>query len=261
MGYWSGRVVTSAILLGAAELGDWRAQSTMGLSRWLAHCHHRLRSWHRRRRLCPTGRRDRRPDEAVLGAVWRVAAIGIALVLISVVVYLPGVLTAVVTTRSNTAIANDDYMGVDLSGLLSSTIATAYPMMPSWWWEGLSAPAPALYIAWFLPLVAFLSWRRIRAFAPRIRDILFFAALSLGFVLLPATVGPLRYPARFMPYLALVCVLLCVVLVSQAYAKVPSKLSLLGATGAIAFGAYVGWAKYPDRYRTVFVTGSWPLRL
>lgn len=97
------------------------------------------------------------------GAVWRVAAIGIALVLISVVVYLPGVLTAAVTTRSNTAIANDDYMGVDLSGLLSSTIATAYPMMPSWWWEGLSAPAPALYIAWFLPLVAFLSWRRVRA--------------------------------------------------------------------------------------------------
>lgn len=186
---------------------------------------------------------------------WRTAAIGFALMMVAVVVYLPGVLTAAVTTRSTTAIANDDFMGVDLSGLLSSTIATAFPMMPSWWWGGFSAPAPALYIAWFLPLVAFLSWRRIRAYAPQIRDILFFAALSLMFVLLPSTVGPLRYPARFMPYLALVCILLCVVLLSHTLAKHPSKLSLLGATGAIAFGVYGAWAQYPDRYMTVFLTG------
>ncbi|MDT0195790.1 hypothetical protein Q9R30_10520 [Arthrobacter sp. AB6] len=186
---------------------------------------------------------------------WRVAAIGLGLILVAVVVYLPGVLTASVTTRSTIAIANDDYMGVDLSGLLGSTIATAYPMMPSWWWDGLSAPAPALYIAWFLPIVAFLSWHKIRSYAPHIRDILFFSALSLMFVLLPSTLGPLRYPARFMPYLALACVLLCVILVSHTLAARPSKLSLLGATGAIALGVYGAWAQYPDRYRTVFVTG------
>lgn len=186
---------------------------------------------------------------------WRIGGIGVALVLVAVVVYLPGVLTAAVTTRSTTAIANDDYMGVDLSGLMSSTIASAYPMMPSWWWDGLSAPAPALYIAWFLPLVAFLSWRRIRAYAPHIRDILFFAGLSMMFVLLPSTVGPLRYPARFMPYLALVCILLCVVLIARALAQHPSKLSLLGATGAIAFGVYGAWAQFPDRYMTVFLAG------
>ncbi|MGM9472050.1 hypothetical protein ACS5PJ_08595 [Pseudarthrobacter sp. YS3] len=189
------------------------------------------------------------------GTAWRTAAIGLSLVLVAVVVYLPGVLTAAVTTRSTTAIANDDYMGVDLSGLLSSTIATAYPLMPSWWWGGFSAPAPALYIAWFLPLVAFLSWRRIRGHSSQIRDILFFAALSLMFVLLPSTVGPLRYPARFMPYLALVCILLCVVLLSHTVAKHPSKLSLLGATGGIAFGVYGGWAQYPDHYLAIFLAG------
>ncbi|MGO4234842.1 hypothetical protein [Pseudarthrobacter sp. YAF2] len=189
------------------------------------------------------------------GTAWRTAGIGFGLVLVAVVVYLPGVLSAAVTTRSTTAIANDDFMGTDLSGLVSSTIATAYPMMPSWWWSGFSAPAPALYIAWFLPLVAFLSWGRIRAYAPQIRDILFFAALSLMFVLLPTTVGPLRYPARFMPYLALACILLCVVLLSHALAKNPSKLSLLGATGAIAFGVYGGWAQYPDHYLALFLAG------
>lgn len=198
--------------------------------------------------------------DALLKQRWRTsgrtAGIGVGLVLVAVVVYLPGVLSAAVTTRSTTAIANDDFMRTGLSGLLSSTIATAFPMMPSWWWDGLSAPAPALYIAWFLPLVAFLSWRRVRAFAPQIRDILVFAALSLMFVLLPSTLGPLRYPARFMPYLSLVCVLLCVVLLSHTLAKLPSKLSLLGATGAIAFGVYSAWAQYPDRYMTVFLAGS-----
>lgn len=42
---------------------------------------------------------------------WLIAGIGVALVLVAVVVHLPGVLTAAVTTRNTTAIANDDYMG------------------------------------------------------------------------------------------------------------------------------------------------------
>lgn len=185
----------------------------------------------------------------------RTAAVGLAVVLVAVVVYLPGVLTASVTTRSTTAIFNDNFMGVNLTGLLGSTIATALPMMPSWWWNGFTAPAPALYIAWFLPLIAYLSWRRIRAFAPQINDIWIFGVLSLVFVLLPTTIGPLRYPARFMPYLAMVCILLCVVLLSHALASHPSKLSLFGAVGAIAFGMYGAWAQSPHRYITVFLTG------
>lgn len=186
----------------------------------------------------------------------KIAAVGVALVLVAVVVFLPGVLSAAVTNRSGMVINNDEHMGVDLSGLVSSTIATAFPLMPSWWWSGYSAPAPAVYVAWFLPLVAFLSWRRVRTLLPEIRDLLLFAALALLFVLLPTTIGPLRYPVRFMPYLALVAVLLCVVLFARTRAKLPSKLALLGALGSIGFGMYGAWAQVPDRFLQVLVAGS-----
>lgn len=185
----------------------------------------------------------------------RIASVGLGLVLIAVVVYLPGVLTAAVTNRSGFLIANDNFMSVNLSGLAMSTIATAFPMMLSWWWPSPTAPAPALYIAWFLPLVAFLSWRKVRSFAPTIRDILFFGSMSVMFVLLPTTMGPLRYPARFMPYVALAVILLSVVLFAHARSEKPSKLALFGATAGIAFGVYCGWAQYPDRFRIIFATG------
>lgn len=50
-------------------------------------------------------------------------------------------------------------------------------------------------------------------------------------------------------------ILLCVVLFSHARSERPSKLALFGAWGAVAIGAYCGWAQFPDRYRTIWVTG------
>lgn len=186
----------------------------------------------------------------------KIAAVGIGLVLVALIVFLPGVLSAAVTNRSGMVINNDEHMGVDLSGLVSSTISTAFPMMPSWWWSGYSAPAPAVYVAWFLPLVAFLSWRRVRTLLPEVRDLLLFAILSLLFVLLPTTIGPLRYPVRFMPYLALAAVLLCVVLFAHSRARLPSKLALLAALSAIGFGVYGAWAQVPDRFLEILVAGA-----
>lgn len=185
----------------------------------------------------------------------KVANVGLSLILVSVVVYLPGVMTAAVTNRSGAGITNDEHMGVDLSGLVSSTISTAFPLMPSWWWSGYSAPAPAVYVAWFLPMAAFMSWKLIRPYLHEVRDLLIFAVLALLFVLLPTTVGPLRYPVRFMPYVALAAVLLCIVLFAHARAKKPSKLGLLGALGAVCFGVFGAWAQVPSRALEVGIAG------
>lgn len=185
----------------------------------------------------------------------KIGAVGVSLILVAIVVYLPGVLSAAVTNRSGMVINNDEHMGVDLSGLLSSTISTAFPLMPSWWWAGYSAPAPAVYVAWFLPLAAFLSWRLVRPHLQEVRDLLLFAALSILFVLLPTTIGPLRYPVRFMPYLALAMILLCIVMFAKARAKYPSKLALLGSAGAIFFGVFGAWAQVPGRFGPIFVAG------
>jgi hypothetical protein len=193
--------------------------------------------------------------EALVRKAWwpaaRIALTGISIGLVAVVVFLPGVLTAAVTTRGTTGIWNDDYMSIDFTSLLLAPIATAYPQLLSWWWSGTAATSPAAYIAWFLPAIAFVSWIKFKKLSSDLRDLFFFLAASAAFVLLPTTIGPLRYPARFMPYVALAAVLLVVVALARSSQPSISRGSLLFALGLVVLGSYLGWSQAPWRYFTI----------
>lgn len=194
--------------------------------------------------------------EALIRKAWRpairIAVTGVSMGLVAVVVFLPGVLTAAVTTRGTTGIWNDDYMSIDFNSLLMAPIATAYPQLLSWWWSGTGATSPAAYIAWFLPAIAFVSWSRFKKLAPELRDLFFFLAAAMAFVLLPTTIGPLRYPARFMPYVATGAVLLVIVALARARRPHIGRPSLYFALGLVALGSYLGWAQVPSRFFTIF---------
>jgi hypothetical protein len=193
--------------------------------------------------------------EALIRKEWRsairIAVTGLSLGLVALVVFLPGVLTAAVTTRGTTGIWNDDYMSMDFNSFLIAPIATAYPQLLSWWWSGTAATSPAAYIAWFLPAIAFVSWSRFKKLAPELRDLFFFLAAAVAFVLLPTTIGPLRYPARFMPYVATGAVLLVIITVARARRPHIGRPSLYFAIGLVALGSYLGWAQVPARYLTI----------
>ncbi|MDQ0633327.1 hypothetical protein QFZ40_001236 [Arthrobacter pascens] len=195
--------------------------------------------------------------EALIRRAWRpavrIAATGVSIGLVAVVVFLPGVLTAAVTTRGTTGIWNDDYMSIDFTSLLMAPIATAYPQLLSWWWSGTASTSPAAYIAWFLPAIAFISWSAFKKLSPELRDLFFFLAASAAFVLLPTTIGPLRYPARFMPYVAMASVLFVVVALARARRGSISRPSLYLALGLVALGAYLAWAQVPARFFTITV--------
>lgn len=195
--------------------------------------------------------------ETLIRKAWRpavrIAVTGVALGLVAVVVFLPGVLTAAVTTRGTTGVWNDDYMSIDFTSLMMAPIATAYPQLLSWWWSGTAATSPAAYIAWFLPAIAFVSWSAFKKLAPELRDLFFFLAASAAFVLLPTTIGPLRYPARFMPYVAMAAVLLSVVALARAKRPPISRPSLYFALGLVVLGAYLAWAQVPARFFTIVV--------
>lgn len=195
--------------------------------------------------------------ETLIRKAWRpavrISVTGVSLGLVAVVVFLPGVLTAAVTTRGTTGIWNDDYMSIDFTSLLMAPIATAYPQLLSWWWSGTSATSPAAYIAWFLPAIAFISWSAFQKLSSELRDLFFFLAASGAFVLLPTTIGPLRYPARFMPYVALAAVLLVVVALARARRPSISRPSLYFSLGLVGLGAYLAWAQVPARFPTITV--------
>lgn len=185
-------------------------------------------------------RRDRRGVLTVLG-------MGVLAALVCVTVHLASLLTGPATLRADRGIFMDQYMSVDLSGLAMSWIPTAFPQVTSWWWVGMTAAVPMAYLTWALPAVAFVRrevWREI--LAERL-DAVVAGVLFFGFSMLPTVVGPLRYPARMLPYVGLVVILLLAVALSRSADRGGvGPRRLLGAGGIILLGAGLAWAQTPQ---------------
>lgn len=179
-------------------------------------------------------------------AFGRTLGTGVLLALVAVAVHLPSLLTAPVTNRSGTGVYMDQYMTLDLSGMAMSAIPSALPQVASWWWTGFTAAVPMAYIAWSLPLFAFVDFNRLRAALSRRTDLMVFLALVFGFMMLPTAMGPLRYPARMTPYLALAVIVALASLLSTARVMPLRPARLLAAVGLAAVGGFMAWAQTPQ---------------
>jgi hypothetical protein len=161
--------------------------------------------------VCPAP--DRR---GVSGSRWRpvarLAAVSLCAGLAGLLTYLPSMLSATVTWRGNSQINDDQFMTVPWSESLNGSLPSALPAFDSWW--GYIQPMPMTYIAWFLvPALAFVDWTRARAAWRELTAVALFAIIALMWIAGPGTVGPLRWPARVLPMLALgLLVLVCVLL-------------------------------------------------
>ncbi|WP_063043117.1 hypothetical protein [Nocardia pseudovaccinii] len=126
--------------------------------------------------------------------------------------YLPGVLSSAVTWRGNERVLNDPFLTVPWSESLNASLPSTVPAFTGWW--GYIQPLPMVYIAWFLmPALAFIDWRAALKSARDLGSIAIFAAGMLMWTAGPGRIGPLRWPARVLPMLALgLLVLVCVLL-------------------------------------------------
>ncbi|WP_063821477.1 hypothetical protein [Nocardia otitidiscaviarum] len=126
--------------------------------------------------------------------------------------FLPSMLSAKVSWRGTAQINNDQFLTVPWSESLNASLPSAYPAFSSWW--GYVQPLPMTYIAWFLiPALAFVDWRRAREHWREFISIALFAVMALMWTAGPGTIGPLRWPARVLPMLAIgLLVLVCVLL-------------------------------------------------
>lgn len=126
--------------------------------------------------------------------------------------YLPSMLSAKVTWRGTSQINNDQFLTVPWSESLNASLPTTMPAYSSWW--GYIQPLPVVYIAWFLiPALAFVDWGKARASARELTAPALVAIMALMWTAGPGTIGPLRWPARVLPMLALgLLVLVCVLL-------------------------------------------------
>lgn len=133
-------------------------------------------------------------------------------VLAALVANLPGLLSSQVTWRGDARIRNEPFLTVPWSESLNASLPSTTPAFHAWW--GYVQPLPMVYIAWFLiPALAFVDWRAARASVRELSGMALFAGGMLMWTAGPGAVGPLRWPARVLPMvaiglLALVCVLL-----------------------------------------------------
>ncbi|ATL67118.1 hypothetical protein [Nocardia terpenica] len=144
--------------------------------------------------------------------VARLAAVAMCAGLAGLMTYLPSMLSAKVSWRGTSQINNDQFLTVPWSESLNASLPSTLPAFNSWW--GYIQPLPMTYIAWFLiPALAFVDWRRARGAWRELTAVALFAVMFLMWTAGPGTVGPLRWPARVLPMLALgLLVLVCVLL-------------------------------------------------
>jgi hypothetical protein len=193
-------------------------------------------------------------------SIVRAFALAFAAGSFAVIVHLPGLLTAPVTGRTSTY-ENSGLLTVDLSGLFASSTPVGTPDML--FFSGHFPFAPLLYIAWFLPMFAFVDLGKLRqALRTRLSIVIILIAALVG-VLLPSDFGALRFPVRMMPYVALAVLVLLAVGLSHARPAVLGRNRFLAAAGFVLLGAGLTWAAGPQYIKLLLLvtamslTGLW----
>src|SRR5664280_1643757 len=145
----------------------------------------------------------------------KVAAVAVAAALCGLVTFLPGYLTSSVTWRVIGTASNNNLFTAPWSESLNAAIPVALPAI-----QGFSGSqvqkAPVSYIAWFiLPVLAFVDWGRARRLVRELAGPLMLVAVMLVVTAGPSQLGPIRWPARMLPLLAVAALVLIGVLVSR----------------------------------------------
>ena len=180
----------------------------------------------------------------------RVLVLGAYSALLTVFVYLPGLLTSPVTARSGSNVLNDQFLNMDLGDLATSPITTAVSSVRGYWGDLL--PVPLQYVTWLVPLFVVIGaagWRPLKT----ILVPLLVAVLTAAFVIGPSVIGPLRYPARMMPYVVLGVVVVFAVVATRGWPHRASNLRVTLAVCITAASGWLAWAAQPSSWNWVAI--------
>jgi hypothetical protein len=169
---------------------------------------------------------------------------GVLLGLVSLTVYLPGVLTASVTTRTGTFAGFGGKFTTDPLALFTSLLPTAALS------EGTGQVDPYLYVVWLLPMALWLDWRRARAGWRPLAGLLAILLVTVVVVEGPSQVGPLRWPVRMEPFLVEAVVVVLGVAWSRFGLRRPSRRRLWWSLGWVAASGLVSLVRAPAHWES-----------
>ncbi|SHE68945.1 glycosyltransferase family protein [Streptoalloteichus hindustanus] len=190
-------------------------------------------------------RRERR-------AVLWVLLVGVALVGVALLVFLPLLGNSSVSWRAGNSLRNDRQLVPSLPDVLNMSMPSFVPAVTSFAPGSIRMTVPATYFAWFaLPLAAWLDWGVLRRNWRRLAG-----AFVVGGCYLVAAVGPsnlwmFRWPLRLVEYVFLgLGVVLAVLLTAglrtdHLRRRIAASALVILASGYLAFAA---WPKLSPRH-------------
>ncbi|GGG29497.1 hypothetical protein GCM10007304_49170 [Rhodococcoides trifolii] len=159
----------------------------------------------------------------------RLAAVSVAAAACGAVTFLPGVLSSAVTWRTGQeGTLNDNFLTAPWSETITASIPSAVTSIESW--AGETTTAPVTYIAWFLvPILAFVGWQRATSSFKELSAPAILLVFLLLFTAGPSDIGQIRWPARLLPFVAVVALIIVVTLVSRFGTTRPARPRIVAA--------------------------------
>jgi putative flippase GtrA len=152
----------------------------------------------------------------------------LAVLLCSVAIYLPALLTAPVTLRSQQGLSDSGWFAPNLPGLLTNFLPVTSHLVPNY--GPAQMPVPIMYgsilFCLFLLAKGSVVWEAIR----KNLDVTIFLTVTLALLIGPSEFGPLRWPLRFYPIFIIFALLLLATSVGrleQMNAQRPRKVYLI----------------------------------
>ena len=179
----------------------------------------------------------------LLGAIlrWGVTAVLIAAMVL--VAHLPALLVYPDTNRAQGILNTGDLVATPGS-LLQAGTPFARALMQN---TAGALPGHALsYMAWFLPLAVLVDWARCWRLLRRALSLPLFTVVILFAISAPSQVGPLRWPARLLPYATVAIVVLVVFGLARARVPAPTRIRIaigIVLVAAASWVSYTGWTQ------------------
>ncbi|ORL96389.1 YfhO family protein [Prescottella equi] len=170
---------------------------------------------------------------------------GAAIVMMSLIVYLPLVFTTGVSVRTQTGIRNDDALRPGLGDLLNLSALSNRPYGPIF--DSTAATVPLVYLVWFLvPLAPWIRWGSLRRLGPSTVSLAVFGGIYLLLLLGPSNLWLFRWPARLIEYGQLPVIVIAAAALSAGLARDRWRMRL-GITAALIVAQfYLSWAEIPE---------------
>ncbi len=185
----------------------------------------------------------------------RLAAAAAAAAACGALTFLPGLLSSSVTWRSGQGnLYNDNFLTAPWSETLTASLPSSVPSIQAWFGE--VQPWPVTYVAWFLiPALALIDWAGARRSLRGLSSAVIFLGVMFVMTDGPSSLGALRWPARWLPFVAMTMLVLACALLSKHGIARPSRARLGVAVLLVGVQVFRGFSADPTLLRRHVLVG------